>query len=115
MTSQRCEYCVCEHDERVTCPEYMRREIVSDDLDDDIVTVFVDPVRIGPVPIDPHDACHPWGQSPMGWWREAVPDDPVDALPDDTQLPLDTWNAKVDALLAEVAAYQATLDEETHT
>ena len=41
------------------------------------------------------------------------PEDKSEGLPDDSALPLDAWNAKVDAVLADVARWQQRV-EETH-
>ncbi len=42
-------------------------------------------------------------------WRLPEPCDASDFVPDDTLLPLDAWNAKVDALLADCAVQQKDL------
>lgn len=57
------------------------------------VRSYLDPPRTFPAPTRPHD--------------------PTDTLPDDTACDAATWEAKVDALLADVRAFHATLEEES--
>jgi hypothetical protein len=94
-TPRRCGYCACAHEAWVVCPSYRAREQTRIMIDTTVEMILSF-----------------WGVSPRGWEREPVVDDHAEALPDDTTLPLDVWNAKVDALLAEVAAYQAALEKE---
>jgi hypothetical protein len=95
MTRRCCVYCERAHDERIACPSFLTQERTRIMMDTTAPMTFT----VG-------------GVSPMGWAREHVADAPVDALSDDTTLPLDAWNAKVEALLADVAAYHAVLEED---
>ena len=84
-----CYYCHCEHDRRIACPGEAYRLLRPGEAQTTIIG------RGGALPAP----------------SETV--DRSDGLPDDAQLPLNEWNAKVGAMLADVARWQKAV-EETH-
>ena len=83
-----CSYCSREHDSRMACPEYAYGLLRPGETRMTIIG------RGGALP----------ALEPM---------DHADGLPDDAQLPLEAFNAKIDAVLADVARWQKKA-EETH-
>jgi len=100
----RCAYCARRHDRRVACPEYaahierLRREAAC------LVREATSPAETRS--LQQREGEEYWMMEERRKQRAAV----AQAQPDDE--PLDVWNAKIDALIADVQAFHATLPED---
>ena len=84
-----CPYCSREHDSRIACPEYAHGYGFLRPGETQMTIIG----RGGALPAR----------------SETI--DRSDGLPDDAQLPLDAWNAKAEAMLADVGQWQKAVEE----